>query len=228
MMQRLLNHMKLQASLSNSNAKTHQALISSYDPDSYSCKVTIQKGDVEFETGWLPIASPWVGNAWGIFCPPSVGDLVEVHYQEEDLDASYVALRFYNDEDLPVNAPSGVFYLIHKSGSAFKFNNDGSVDLIAHQDLRAVVGGKADITSTGKTTVTASEVDIKCNVVVTGDITASGNIKGANITAVTAVADANGTKTMSGMRTVFNAHIHTADGNPSTPGPTTAPTNGSM
>ena len=159
-MQRLLNHMKLQASLTNSNAKTHNALVSSYDPDSYSCKILIQKGDVEVETGWLPIASPWVGNAWGIFCPPSIGDLVEVHYQEEDLDSAYVALRFYNDEDLPVNAPSGVFYLIHKSGSALKFNNDGSVDLVTHQDLRANVGGKADVTVIGKATVTADKIDI--------------------------------------------------------------------
>ena len=150
-MNRLLNHMKLQASLADSNTRTCFGTVSSYDPDTYSCKVMIQPENVE--SAWLPIASPWVGDSWGMFCPPSIGDMVEVHYQEGDEDSGYVALRLYNDIDKPVNAPSGVFYLIHKSGSALKFNNDGSVDVIAHQDLRVVVGGKASITAQGTVTI---------------------------------------------------------------------------
>lgn len=157
-MRRLLNHMKMQANLSNSSAKTCFGTVSSYDPDTYSCKVMIQPENVE--SAWLPVASPWVGDTWGIFCPPSIGDMVEIHYQEGNEDSGYIALRLYNDVDKPVNAPAGVFYLIHKSGSAVKFNNDGSVDLITDQDLRVAVGGNMDASVTGKATVTANLVDV--------------------------------------------------------------------
>lgn len=126
-MRRLLNVMKLQSVLASGTSRTRAALVSSYDPDNYCCKVVLQPDGVE--TGWLPIGAMGVGNGWGLFIPPNIDDEVEVRYHEDDLDCGYVALRFYNNEDRPVKAESGVIYLIHKSGSYLKFENNGSVKM---------------------------------------------------------------------------------------------------
>lgn len=42
----------------------------------------------------------------------------------------------------------------------------------------------------------------------TGDLVVTGNITGANVTAVQNVADQNGVKTMAGMRNTYNTHTH--------------------
>lgn len=159
-MKRLLNQMKLYGAMvaSTNNTSTRFGVVDSYDPDNYCCKVILKPEDTM--TGWLPITSPWVGNGWGLFMPPSIGDVVDVHFQEGDPDAGYVSLRFYDDESRPVHCESGVFYLIHKSGSAMKFNNDGTVDLITHSDLRVTVGGAMTTTVTNKSSTTANKVDI--------------------------------------------------------------------
>lgn len=153
-MQRIIEQIKLQAAMvGNSSVRTRMGTVSSYDPDGYCCKVVIQPEGTE--TGWLPIATPWCGNGWGLMVPVSVGDEVDVHFDDGDLGAGFVSSRFFNDVDRPLHAESGVFYLIHKSGSALKFNNDGSVDVAVSADLRATVGGNATIHVTGKTAWTS-------------------------------------------------------------------------
>lgn len=133
-MNRIINHMKLHASLANQQVNPTVGFVSSYDPDNYCCKITLYPqddvtGSDPVISGWLPVGSAWVGNGWGLFCPPSIGDLVEVDYQDGDFDSGHVDWRFYNDINRPVRADSGVFYLIHKTGTSLKFENDGSVQL---------------------------------------------------------------------------------------------------
>jgi phage baseplate assembly protein V len=201
-MQRIINQMKLHGSMAvGSSAKVRFGTVSSYDPDNYCCKVLIQPDEIE--TGWLPIASPLVGNQWGLFAPPSIGDMVDVHYQENDYQAGYVALRFYNDEDRPVRAESGVFYLIHKSGSFLKFENDGTVH------LNAATG----IESTAPVWNHTGPININGDVSIDGKETVTKDIiSGSNIQAANNVADQGGTKTMAGMRVTFNNHTHTEHG----------------
>lgn len=194
-----MNHMRLQASLAQGDRSTVRiGTVSSYHPENYSCKVLIQPENVE--TGWLPILSPWVGNGWGLFAPPALGDMVDVHFQEGSIEAGFVSQRFFNDSDRPLPVQPGEFWLVHQSGSLLKFLNDGSVELNTRQGLTATVGAYLTANVTGKVTVTAQEVDITCDVKVTGNITATGNI-----------GDANGAKTMAGMRTVFDNHDHPGD-----------------
>lgn len=131
-MRRLINNIKIQASLVNDFANPKLGIISSYDPDSYMCKVTLQLEDKvagipPMISGWIPVGSIWVGNGWGVFCPPSIGDLVEVDFEEGDFEAGNVYWRFYTDLNQPVRSESGVFYIIHKTGSSIKFENDGSI-----------------------------------------------------------------------------------------------------
>lgn len=137
-MQRLLNHMRLQASLAQGGRATVRiGTVSSYRPENYSCKVMVQPENVE--TGWLPITSPWVGNGWGMFAPPTIGDMVDVHFQEESIEAGFVSQRFYNDSDRPLTVQPGEFWLVHKSGSFVKLLNNGEIHIGGAGDMKKLV-----------------------------------------------------------------------------------------
>lgn len=204
-MKRLLSQMKLHGAMASrpDNTSTRWGIVTGYDPDSYCCKVLLKPEDAM--TGWLPISSPWVGNGWGMFAPPSIGETVDVHFQEGNIDAGYVQQRFFNDDTRPVHSESGVFYLIHKSGSAIKFNNDGTVDIVVHTQL--------NITSGAETHLTATKFVVNAPMQVNNIVTTTGKITGgADIQATTNVSDQAGAKTMNGMRTTFNSHTHPENG----------------
>ena len=59
---------------------------------------------------------------------------------------------------------------MHKSGSLFKFHNDGSVELVTNQDLNATVGRHANINVTGNV---VANVSGNLNATVGGNITSS-------------------------------------------------------
>lgn len=125
-MDQLMNAMKAQALLAmGGRAVVRMGTVSSYDPSTYSAKVRIQPED--YETGWLPVGSLWVGNGWGLFCPPSVGDMVEVQHQEDNPECGLVCQRFFNDVDRPLAVPAGEFWLVHAGGQHIKFLNDGTI-----------------------------------------------------------------------------------------------------
>lgn len=44
--------------------------------------------------------------------------------------------RFFTDVEQPPAAPSGEFWLVHKSGSFLKFHNDGTVELTANSTMK--------------------------------------------------------------------------------------------
>lgn len=169
MMQKQLNHMRqLGQMATQAQATTRIGIVTSYDPNTYSVKVMLQPENLE--TGWLPVTSAWIGNGWGIFCPPSSGDMVEVQFQEDGQSAGFIVGRFFNDIERPLPAPSGEFWLVHKSGSLLKFHNDGSVELVTNQDLNATVGRHANISVTGNI---VANVGGNVNATVSGNITSS-------------------------------------------------------
>lgn len=151
MLHQLLNTMRQQADMAGgARAMVRHGIVSGYDPGSYCAKVRVMPEDRE--TGWLPIVSPWIGNGWGLFAPPSIGDAVEVQFQEDDAEAGYVCQRFFNDSDRPLSVQSGEFWLVHKSGAFFKLTNDG----------KALINGQVEIDATAPT----------INITATGNITA--------------------------------------------------------
>ncbi|MFO0906767.1 MAG: phage baseplate assembly protein V [Isosphaeraceae bacterium] len=106
-------------------ARARAGIVTSYDPDNYAAKVMLQPEGVE--TGWLPIRTPWSGNGWGVFCPPSPGDEVEVGFQEGGKQAGYIRLRAFGDRSRPLSVPSGEFWVVHGSGASIKLRNDGTL-----------------------------------------------------------------------------------------------------
>ncbi len=196
----IANAMRLQAQRAGGKVIARIALVTSYDPDNYAARVALQpEGTL---TGWLPIASLWVGDGWGLYSPPSVNEQVTVLFVNGDLEAGYVQGRFFNNEDRPLSVPSGEFWVVHQTGSVLKFHNDGTVELITDSDLNVTVGGTLNATVAGDASVD-----------VTGDATLT-----ANTATVNAPTTINGTLTVSetvtcsdlitNAMTSANAHVH--------------------
>jgi hypothetical protein len=154
-MQRLLNAMKLQAQLAQQGSHARLGKVLGYDPDTYRAKVLIQPENQI--SGWMPVASEWVGNGWGMFAPPAEGDAVLVEFFHGDFEAGIITRRFYHNAARPVaSIPAGEFWLVHQSGSGLKFHNDGNVEISSHKDLTATVGGALNANVTGKATIAAN------------------------------------------------------------------------
>ncbi len=132
--QKLLNNMKLQASLAtNGNYYTAVGTLVSYDPTNYTGQVELQPADQDEAaqtTGWLPIGSIWIGNGWGLFTPPNIGDICEVYFQEGNLNNGYIGCRYYNNINaIPLSVDTGEFWLVHQTGSFIKLTNNGNLSL---------------------------------------------------------------------------------------------------
>jgi len=80
-------------------------------------------------TGYLPVTTIWVGNGWGFYAPPSIGDVVEVHFQQGGKEAGFIVNRFYSAKTQPLSVQSGEFWVVHKAGPYLKFMNNQKVTL---------------------------------------------------------------------------------------------------
>lgn len=159
-------------------------------------KVIIQPENVI--TGWLPVSSYWVGNGWGMFAPLSIGDLVEVHFQEGSFEAGIINMRFFNDVARPLNVLSGEFWLQHKSGAYFKLLNNGNATFSDGHGATVTLNGDGTITSQASQWNHAGNMTIiSGNLKVAGDITDTYNTN---------------TRTIAGMRTVYNGHRRSSNG----------------
>jgi len=180
-------------------ADTRMAIVDSYDPVRYCAKVWIQPENVL--TGFLPIATEWVGNGWGMFCPPTKGDVVDVHFQEWGKNAGYISKRFFSDPTPPLPVNSGEFWLVHQSGSCLKFTNDGKVLVQSATDMNLQVGNDLNINVLGGVSLTSVD-DINMtapNLNVTGNITATGDITDQSLTTNESMRD---------QRQIYDSHTH--------------------
>jgi uncharacterized protein involved in type VI secretion and phage assembly len=185
MMDKIRNAMRSEAKReSSTRAKPRRGTITAYDPSKYAAKVRIEPEG--YETGFLQIGSEFVGNGWGLILGPSIGDEVEVNFQEDGKNAAYIGSRFFGDETPPFPVPSGEAWLVHKSGAFIKLTNDGKMS------LRDAAGSTLVMNNDGTTTLTS-------NLIVNGNITATGDITDR---------DATGGSSMADFRTVYDGHTH--------------------
>jgi len=193
-MSALANAMRLQAAMErNTEAKPRKGIVSSYNPRTYSVKVLIQpNGD---ESGWLSLAAAAVGNGWGIIFAPSIGDQVDVHFEEGSSESGFVCSRFFDDQDRPMAVPSGEFWMVHKSGSYQKFTNDGKVN----------INGQAEIDMSAPTIMIQATGNV--------NVMAGGQ---ANVTAPVINLGAAGAALKSiltsAFASLFNGHTHKSNG----------------
>ncbi|UQV43454.1 hypothetical protein KIV45_15920 [Janthinobacterium lividum] len=169
----MLNAMRQQAQAALGDvALPSTGIVRSYDPVKYAVRLELQpQGNM---TGWIPLLTPWVGNGWGMFCPPTIGDLVEVTFLNGDINSGVAGLRAFNDQDLPLPVPSGEFWLVHAAGALLKLNNDGKVLINSQIEIDAtaptvqitaagavnIVAATASVTATTSASVTAPSITL--------------------------------------------------------------------
>ena len=126
-MDSFLNVVKAQASqIDQGWGQPRLAVVSSVDTAACTARVLIQPEKVL--SGWLPVATCWVGAGWGLACPPAPGDQVVVIWQEGDAEHGIVVARLWSAAAEAPQAPVGEFWLVHQTGSFLKLRNDGSIE----------------------------------------------------------------------------------------------------
>lgn len=189
MIDALLNQMRAQAQMSMGERTTHRVgQVTAYDPNKYAVRVKMWP-DTQESLGWIPLASTYIGAGWGLVAGPSIGDQVIIAFDREDQDAGVVIGRFFTDVEQPPAAPSGEFWLVHKSGSLMKFHDDGTVEITAASTMK--------YTATQHHFVGPVQMDNTLNT--TQAITSQADIQ-----------DNTGTNahSMSTMRQIYNTHTH--------------------
>jgi len=136
-------------------ATTRIGIVDGYDPTNYAARVRLQPEDVA--TGWLPIMAPQVGNGFGVYAPPNIGDQVVVAFQEGGHEAGIVLGSLYSAEDRPLEVPAGQVWIVSQAGLALR---------IAEDRLEIVAPGGVAITG---------------NVTVNGAVTATDDVKAGSI-----------------------------------------------
>lgn len=126
-------------------------IVTSVNPNNYTARVNIMPDGKP--SGWLPIKSEWIGNGWGLVCPPSPGDQVALIPHDGDSNNLIITGRIYSQGQQPPVGVPGEFWLVHVSGSSIKLITSGAVQIVAPQGL-AITG----------------------NMTVTGSITADGDV----------------------------------------------------
>lgn len=194
MMQRMLNAMRVQAALAADGlAHARLGTVSSYDPDNYCAKVRLQPEDIE--TGWLPIASLWVGPQWGLFSPPPIDAQVVVLFAEADHEAGLILGALWSDAARPLSVPAGELWMQHKEGAYLKLLNGGDVHIVNPSgcELHMQDGGKVYAKAPGGFEL-EGDTNITGELTVTKDIT--DNTPGNSVTVKT-------------LRDDYNQHQHT-------------------
>jgi phage baseplate assembly protein V len=139
----LINALKAHASsLDQTEGRVKFGTVTSVDYQTATARVKIQPDGVL--SGWLPVLSQWVGDGWGLVCPPNPGDQVLLIPQEGDIEQGIIIGRAFSNNQRPPAAPENEFWLVHKTGSFLKLCNDGTIrvngDLHVQGDVYDRVG----------------------------------------------------------------------------------------
>lgn len=152
MMGALQNQMRMQALMASQLLSPPRVgLVTSYDPDNFAVKVSLQPSGTE--TGWMPIVTSLSGNGFGIYAGPSQDDQAVVVFQEGSVEVGFCIGFLPSTVDQPPNVPAGEILVQHTSGALLHFLADGSVQLTAPAGLK-----------------------IAANTAITGNLTVSGDV----------------------------------------------------
>jgi uncharacterized protein involved in type VI secretion and phage assembly len=153
-------------------------------------------------TGYLPVTAQWVGNGWGMFGAPNIGDQCEVQFQEDGASGGFVVGRFWNVNVQGMPVPSGEWWLIHQTGASLKFTNDGKVTAKDSSGSIVIMNGDG----TGSVTF-ASGYTINANTKIVGTLEVT---EAVTMDATLNVADniATNADISTASLSSINSHIH--------------------
>lgn len=189
--------------------------------DPATCKARVKFPDHDnVESFWLPVVQPKT-LADRFYLMPDIDEHV-VCLLDENGESGVILGAIYSDAGAPpvnsqdkwhVTFDDGTILEYDRASHLLKADVKGAVDLDTTGNVTATIGGTLTATVTGESTITTPKLTVNGNVQINGTLDTTGNIKGnSNITAGGNVGDQNGTKTMAGMRTVFNTHTHNHPG----------------
>ena len=179
-------------------------VIQNYDPNNYRAKVMIQPENIL--SNWLPISSEYVGNGFGLFVAPAIGDTVLCQFVDGDFGMGVIGSgKIFLPTMPPVPCPPGQVMLVHSSGTYIKLLPSGDLDVSVAGNLNLSVTGNLAANVNGNATVTCPNVAIDAStgvtitaptVTVNGNLAISGNLEGG--TSGSGTATFNGTITTTG------------------------------
>lgn len=173
MMDKLKNAIRSEvlSAIAQARAQTRAGSMSSYDPTTHMAKVVISPELVE--TGWLQILPAAVGNGFGFYVGPNIGDQVIVTHLQDDFDSGMITGRVCDDSHVPPAVPSGEIWAVHETGSFLKFQNTGDVSLTTNNDLNVTVGNDLTVNVANDVNIIGSS-DVNMNVDGDAVITVTG------------------------------------------------------
>lgn len=173
--------------------------------DEEKARVRVDCGALQ--TNWLPWLTRRAGNDRDWWAPEQ-GEQVMVLSPGGDPEQGVVLPAIYRSAHPAPADSKNVYRKAFSDGTVIEYDRaahllkadvKGSVQLLAEGTLDANISGNTTLT-----TPTAT---------INGHLVVNGNINGSqNITAAQNVADQGGSKTMSGMRSVFDDHDHEENG----------------
>jgi hypothetical protein len=141
-------------------AQPRMAVVSSYDQDRYAIKARLQPENTE--TGWMPLGSLSVGNGFGIFAPPAIGDQIFVLFQEGAGGSPVAIASLYSDEDRPVveglgGTPAGEMRIVSSKGARIRLLADGQIEIRQKAGTQVVLKPDGTVTINGPTVLVGGE-----------------------------------------------------------------------
>lgn len=128
--ERVINALKAKAGgLDLGLGAVRLGVVTNADPERYLVRVLVQPEGVL--SGWLPVASLWVGAGWGLAALPVPGTQVVVLAQEHEGEEGIVIGALYSQPNPPPASTAGQFVLRHASGAEVMLNGDGSIAITA-------------------------------------------------------------------------------------------------
>ena len=122
-------------------------VVTSYDPKTYSVKMTLQPEG--WETGFVPLGTHHIGNGWGITMGAQVGDQFAVGFFGGDIEAPHIIGRVFSNQETPPMVQSGEMLLQHQSGSKHFLDKDGNITHVANKAY-TLTSGKAVTINSGQ------------------------------------------------------------------------------
>lgn len=181
-MRDLLNAMSMRAALQSATRVSRlHGIVESYDPNTYSVKVSLQPSNTM--TGWIPILTGAIGQGYGVAYGPQAGDQAIVDFADGDIESAQVTGFIFSDADRPPAVPSGELWTVQRTGSFLKMHNDGTIEYYAASGHH----------------FTGSPVQIDKSLNVTLGITSQADIQDNTGTQ---------TRTMAQMRAIYDGHSH--------------------
>lgn len=146
-MDRLLSAQRgLAASQAASRGQPRMAIVTSYNPNDGTAKVTIQPEGTQ--TGWLPVLSQSVGSGWGIHVPLKTGEQVMVLTHEGSADDGVVVGRCFSDKMQPPGVTGSDIFLKSSTGAIINLLTNGHISISDDSGSNITFGNNGSITVT--------------------------------------------------------------------------------